>query len=222
MALVAPSILSADFSKLQEEIVAAEKAGADLIHIDVMDGVFVPNITIGQEVVKSIRKTTNLPFDVHLMIDSPERYLEDFSEAGADIITVHYEATLHLHRTVQSIKELGCKVGVSLNPATPVWLLEDIIEEVDLVLIMSVNPGFGGQSFIPSSLKKIRQLKEMIKDRGSKALIEVDGGIKEDNAKEVVEAGADILVMGSGFFGADDYGLLMDRLRKDIGPGKSI
>jgi ribulose-phosphate 3-epimerase len=187
-----------------------------------MDGVFVPNITIGQEVVKSIRKTTNLPFDVHLMIDSPERYLEDFSEAGADIITVHYEATLHLHRTVQSIKELGCKVGVSLNPATPVWLLEDIIEEVDLVLIMSVNPGFGGQSFIPSSLKKIRQLKEMIKDRGSKALIEVDGGIKEDNAKEVVEAGADILVMGSGFFGADDYGLLMDRLRKDIGPGKSI
>ncbi len=222
MALVAPSILSADFSKLQEEIVAAEKAGADLIHIDVMDGIFVPNITIGQEVVKSIRKTTNLPFDVHLMINSPERYLEDFSEAGADIITVHYEATLHLHRTIQSIKELGCKVGVSLNPATPVWLLEDIIEEVDLVLIMSVNPGFGGQSFIPSSLKKIRQLKEMIKDRGSKALIEVDGGIKEDNAKEVVEAGADILVMGSGFFGADDYGLLMDRLRKDIGPGKSI
>jgi ribulose-phosphate 3-epimerase len=222
MALVAPSILSADFSKLQEEIEAAERAGADLIHIDVMDGVFVPNITIGQEVVKSIRKTTKLPFDVHLMIDSPERYLEDFAEAGADIITVHYEATLHLHRTIQSIKELECKVGVSLNPATPVWLLEDIIEEVDLVLIMSVNPGFGGQSFIPSSLRKIRQLKEMIKDRGSGALIEVDGGIKEENAKEVVEAGADILVMGSGFFGADDYGLLMKRLRKDIGPGKSI
>ncbi len=217
MALIAPSILSADFTRLGEEIRAAEQAGADWIHVDVMDGMFVPNITIGQEVVRSIRKTTELPFDVHLMIEKPERYIKEFADAGSDIITVHYEASVHLHRTVQAIKEAGKKAGVSLNPSTPINLLDDILEEIDMVLIMSVNPGFGGQSFIPRAMEKIRMLKKEITDRGLDVIIEVDGGIKVDNARAVVEAGADVLVMGSGFFNSGDYVETVRRLRKEIG-----
>ena len=216
MVLIAPSILSADFGRLKEEIQAAQEAGADWIHVDVMDGIFVPNITIGQEVVKSIRRYTSLPFDVHLMIDRPERYIDDFAGAGADIITVHYEATVHLHRTVQAIKERGKKAGVSINPATPVSVLEDILSEVDLVLIMSVNPGFGGQRFIPFCLDKISRLRTMLKDRALNCLIEVDGGIKLENAREVAEAGADVLVMGSGFYGAEDYKELLQKLRQAL------
>lgn len=216
MVLIAPSILSADFGRLKEEIEAAAEAGADWIHVDVMDGLFVPNITIGQEVVKGISKYSQLPFDVHLMIERPERYIEDFAEAGADIITVHYEASLHLHRTVQAIKEMGKKAGVSINPATPVGVLEDILTEVDLVLIMSVNPGFGGQKFIPFCLQKIKKLRAMIEDRGLNCIVEVDGGIKLENAREVAQAGADVLVMGSGFYGADDYKALVEKLRKNL------
>ncbi len=216
MVLIAPSILSADFGRLKEEIKAAEEAGADWIHIDVMDGLFVPNITIGQEVVRGIREYTKLPFDVHLMIDRPERYIRDFAEAGSDIITVHYEASVHLHRTVQAIKEMGKKAGVSINPATPVSVLEDILEEVDLVLVMSVNPGFGGQKFIPFCLEKIKKLRKMIAERSHKCMIEVDGGVKLQNAREVALAGADVLVMGSGFYGAEDYGSLMAQLRNTL------
>jgi ribulose-phosphate 3-epimerase len=214
--IVAPSILSADFTRLGEEIKGAEEAGADWIHVDVMDGRFVPNITIGQEVVRSIRKSTTLPFDVHLMIVEPEKYIRDFAEAGSDYITIHYEASAHLHRTVQVIKELGKKAGVSINPATPVSVLEEILPDIDLVLIMSVNPGFGGQRFIPGSLKKIKRLRDMRYERGLKFLIEVDGGVKVDNAREVVDAGADALVMGSGFFGAEDYVELMKELRQRL------
>lgn len=216
MVLIAPSILSADFGRLKEEIQAAQQAGADWIHVDVMDGLFVPNITIGQEVVRAIRAYCSLPFDVHLMIDRPERYIRDFAEAGSDIITVHYEATAHLHRTVQAIKETGKKAGVSINPATPVSVLEDIIEELDLVLVMSVNPGFGGQRFIPFCLNKIKKLKTMIREKGIECLIEVDGGVKLENAREVAEAGADVLVMGSGFYGAEDYGILVQKLREKL------
>ncbi|NOX21092.1 MAG: ribulose-phosphate 3-epimerase [Nitrospirae bacterium] len=215
--IIAPSILSADFTRLGQEIKQAEEAGADWIHVDVMDGRFVPNITIGQEVVRSIRKSTTLPFDVHLMIVEPEKYIREFAEAGSDYITVHYEASVHLHRTVQVIKELGKKAGVSINPATPVSVLEDILPDIDLVLIMSVNPGFGGQRFIPGALEKIKKLRDMRFERGLNFIIEVDGGIKVDNAREVVDAGADALVMGSGFFGADDYKALMKELRKRLG-----
>ncbi len=213
MVMIATSILSADFTILGREIWDAEAAGADLIHVDVMDGHFVPNMTIGQEVIRAIRKTTRLPFDVHLMIEDPDRYIADFAGAGADIITVHQEATVHLHRTVQSIKEEGKKPGVSINPATPVRTLEEILPDLYLVLIMSVNPGFGGQRFIEGSLKKIETLKGMIDERNLDVLIEVDGGIKTDNASRIVKAGADILVMGSAFFHAEDYSALMKDLR---------
>ncbi len=211
--IIAPSILSADFTRLGEEIKSAEQAGADWIHVDVMDGRFVPNITIGQEVVRSIRKSTTLPFDVHLMIVEPEKYIKEFADAGSDYITVHYEATVHLHRTVQVIRELGKKAGVSINPATPVSVLEDILTDIDLVLIMSVNPGFGGQRFIPGALEKIKRLRDMRYERGLDFIIEVDGGVKVDNAREVVDAGANALVMGSGFYGAEDYKALMEELR---------
>lgn len=213
MALIAPSILSADFTILGEEIKRAEQAGADWIHVDVMDGRFVPNITIGQEVVRSIRRVTSLPFDVHLMIVEPERYIKEFAEAGSDYITVHYEASVHLHRTVQSIKEEGVWAGVSINPATPVMVLDEIIAELDLVLIMSVNPGFGGQRFIEGALGKISQLKRLRDEKGLDFLIEVDGGIKVDNAQRVIDAGADVLVMGSGFFNSSDYSEVVRRLR---------
>ncbi len=188
----------------------------DLIHVDVMDGHFVPNMTIGQEVVRGIRKTTTLPFDVHLMIEEPDRYIRDFAEAGADIITVHQEAAVHLHRTIQSIREEGKKPGVSINPATPVSVLEDILPDLYLVLIMSVNPGFGGQGFIPHCMEKIGKLRRMIRERNLDVLIEVDGGIKTSNLREVSDAGADILVMGSAFFGADDYGNLMNEIRERL------
>ena len=217
MVMIAPSILSADFTRLGEEIRKADEAGADMIHIDVMDGHFVPNISVGQEVVRGIRKATGLPFDVHLMIEDPDRYLSDFVNAGADMITVHLEATSHLYRTVQWIKESGKKAGVSINPATPVWSLENILSEVDLVLVMSVNPGFGGQCFIPQSIDKIRTLKRTIRERGLDVLIEVDGGVKIDNAREIADAGADILVMGSAFFDSEDYSEVVRRFRVENG-----
>ncbi len=211
---IAPSILSADFSRLGEEIRAVEAAGADLIHIDVMDGHFVPNITIGPLIVEAARRSTKLPLDVHLMISQPELFITDFARAGADFITVHVETVFHVHRLVQSIKELkGVKAGVSLNPATPLSSLDYLLEDLDLVLIMSVNPGFGGQSFIPSALDKIRQLRKRIDERGLRAIIEVDGGVKTDNAAAIVNAGADILVAGSAVFGSKDYGAAIRGIR---------
>lgn len=211
---IAPSILSADFSRLGEEIKAVEAAGADVIHVDVMDGHFVPNITIGPLVVQAARKVTKLPLDVHLMITNPELYVADFAKAGADYITVHVEASYHLERLVQSIKEhKGVKAGVSLNPATPLSSLDYILAEVDLVLIMSVNPGFGGQAFIPSALDKIAKLRKRIDTEGLKTVIEVDGGVKAENAAQIIEAGADILVAGSAVFGAKDYAAAIKAIR---------
>jgi len=202
MVKLAPSILSADFARLGEQVVEVAGAGADYIHVDVMDGHFVPNITIGPAVVASIRPLTTLPLDVHLMIEHPERYVAEFVKAGADIVTVHVEACSHLHRLVQMIKGLGVKAGVSLNPATPLSSIEEIIAHVDLVLIMSVNPGFGGQSFISSALPKIAGTRRILDDRKLNAELEVDGGITPDNAREIVEAGADILVAGNSVFKA--------------------
>ncbi len=211
---VAPSILSADFSRLGDEIRAVESAGADIIHVDVMDGHFVPNITIGPMIVEAARKVTKLPLDVHLMITNPELYIADFARAGADYITVHVETAFHLHRLVQSIKEhQGIKAAVSLNPATPLASLDYILEDVDMVLIMSVNPGFGGQAFIPSALGKIRELRERIDKLGLKTEIEVDGGVKPDNAAGIVKAGATILVAGSAVFGASDYAAAIRGIR---------
>ena len=200
MVKIAPSILSADFSKLGEEIKDVERGGADYIHVDVMDGHFVPNITIGPLIVDSIRPITKLPLDVHLMIENPDQYIEDFAKAGADYITVHVEACRHLHRTIHLIKSLGVKAGVVLNPATPVQLIEPIIEDVDMVLLMSVNPGFGGQKFISSVLSKIKQVKEMSEKKGLNLEIEVDGGVNEETALLCVEAGATVLVAGSAVF----------------------
>ncbi len=214
MTKLAPSILSADFLKLGEEIQAAEAAGADMLHIDIMDGHFVPNITIGSSIVQSIRKITSLPLDVHLMIEEPDKYLRDFIKAGADYLTVHYEASVHLHRTVQWIKESGVKAGVSLNPATPVWNLEHILPYTDLALLMSVNPGFGGQEFIPEVIEKIKILKKLLREKGLSTLIEVDGGVKIENAPEIISAGADILVMGSAFFNSKDYGTVIKQFRE--------
>lgn len=216
MVKIAPSILSADFLRLGDEIKAAESAGADMIHIDIMDGRFVPNITIGSFIVESIRKITKLPLDVHLMIEEPERYLQGFIKAGADFLTVHYEASTHLHRTIQCIKKANIKAGVSINPATPVWCLESILYDVDLVLLMSVNPGFGGQEFIPHTLEKIKKLKRLITEKAISVLIEVDGGINPDNVKMVTSAGADIIVMGSAFFNSEDYGKIIRQIRKVI------
>ncbi len=214
MTMLAPSILSADFLKLGEEIQAAEAAGADMLHIDIMDGHFVPNITIGPSIVQSIRKITSLPLDVHLMIEEPDKYLRDFIKAGADYLTVHYEASVHLHRTVQWIKESGIKAGVSLNPATPIWNLEHILPYTDLALLMSVNPGFGGQKFIPEVIEKIKILKKLLREKGLSTLIEVDGGVKIENAPEIISAGADILVMGSAFFNSKDYGTVIKQFRE--------
>ena len=201
MVKISPSILSADFSKLGEEIINVDKAGADFIHIDVMDGNFVPNISIGLPVIKSIRNKTEKVFDVHLMIENPSRYIDEFVDAGADIITIHYEAEKHIDRAIEYIKSKGVKVGVSLNPGTPTYVLKDIIEKLDLVLIMSVNPGFGGQKFIPYALNKIKEVKEMSLEVNKDLLIEVDGGVDKNNSKSIIEAGANVLVAGSAIFG---------------------
>ncbi len=214
--MMAPSILSADFSRLGEEVRAVEKAGADVIHVDVMDGHFVPNITIGPPVVSSLRKTTDLPLDVHLMITDADRYIDNFAKAGADWITVHVEACPHLHRTVGRIKDMGKKAGAVLNPATPLASLDEILGDVDLVMIMSVNPGFGGQSFIRSSIKKIKMLRKMIHERGLEVGIEVDGGIGPDTIAEVAGAGANIFVSGSAVFGVQDYAAVIGEM-KSIG-----
>jgi ribulose-phosphate 3-epimerase len=216
MVKIAPSILSANFLKLGEEIKEAEASGADILHIDIMDGHFVPNITIGPFIVEAIRKITSMPLDVHLMIEEPDKYLGDFVKAGADYLTVHYEACVHLHRVVHRIKEHGIKAGVSLNPATPVWCLEHILPDMDMALLMSVNPGFGGQVFIPQVIDKIRILKKLVRERGLSTLIEVDGGVKLDNAADVISAGADILVMGSAFFNSGGYGKVVKKFREIV------
>jgi ribulose-phosphate 3-epimerase len=215
MIKLAPSILSADFARLGEQVAEVARAGADYIHVDVMDGHFVPNITIGAPVVASIRPLTSLPLDVHLMIEHPERYISEFAKAGADIITVHVEACPHLHGTIKSIKELGVKAGVSLNPATPLSSIEEIIPHVDLILIMSVNPGFGGQSFIPATLPKITNLRKILNDRKVDAELEVDGGVTADNAPGIVKAGANVLVAGNSIFKAKEgISRALQRLRK--------
>jgi ribulose-phosphate 3-epimerase len=218
--VIAPSILSADFSRLGEEIRAVDAAGADWIHVDVMDGRFVPNITIGPLIVEAIRPITKKPLDVHLMIVEPEKYVEDFAKAGADHITVHAEhnASPHLHRTLCQIKELGKKSGVVLNPSTPLDLIEYVLEVCDLVLIMSVNPGFGGQSFIPAVLPKIRKLRSMCEERGLDPWIEVDGGLKENNTWQVLEAGANAIVAGSAVFKAKDYAKAIESIRHSKRP----
>jgi len=205
MRKLSASILSADFGRLADEVKAVEAAGADWIHVDVMDGHFVPNITIGPDVVRAIRRATSLPLDVHLMIEQPERYLREFVDAGADWLGVHVEATRHLHRVIQNIRELGVKASVSLNPATPLDSVELVLSEVDMVLFMSVNPGFGGQKFIRSALPKIRQCRKLLDERQLPVLIEVDGGVNRDTVDELVDAGVDVFVAGSAVFNGNDY-----------------
>ncbi|QZY57117.1 ribulose-phosphate 3-epimerase [Crassaminicella profunda] len=204
MVKIAPSILSANFGSLLEDIKKVEDGGADLLHIDVMDGHFVPNITIGPLILNSIKGKTKLSFDVHLMIENPDQYIPEFVKHGADIITVHVEACPHLHRTIQNIKSHGVKAAVSLNPATSLHTIEHILEDIDMVLLMSVNPGFGGQKFIPSVLEKIKTLRKMIDEKGLNVDIEIDGGVKLDNAYDIVKAGANILVAGSAIFNAEN------------------
>jgi ribulose-phosphate 3-epimerase len=215
MIKLAPSILSADFTRLGVQIAEVARAGADYIHVDVMDGHFVPNISIGAPVVASIRPVTSLPLDVHLMIEHPERYISDFVKAGADIITVHVEASPHLQSTIQAIKEQGARAGVSLNPPTPIGAVEEFLHHVDLVLIMSVNPGFGGQSFIPATLLRIAKMRKILDARGLSAELEVDGGINADNASDIVKAGANVLVAGNSIFRAEDgISMALQRLRE--------
>ncbi|WP_224983528.1 ribulose-phosphate 3-epimerase [Geomonas agri] len=214
MKKIAPSILSADFARLGEEIKAIETAGADYVHIDVMDGQFVPNITIGPLIVEAARRATTLPLDVHLMIVDPDRYIPDFAKAGSDIIVVHAEATNHLHRTIQLIKSFGKKAGVSLNPATPLNVLDYVMEELDLILLMTVNPGFGGQSFIEACIPKIQTLRATMDRRGVEAELEVDGGVKTDNIARIAHAGADVFVAGSAVFNSPDYAATIAELKR--------
>jgi ribulose-phosphate 3-epimerase len=202
--LIAPSLLSADFANLQAAVELVDRSAAPWLHLDVMDGVFVPNISFGLPVIKAIRTHTRKTFDVHLMIVEPQKYVQDFSDAGADVLTVHMEACTHLHRTVQTIKKAGMKAGVALNPHTPVSTLQDILADIDLVCLMSVNPGFGGQTFIPNTYAKITALREMIAARGANCLIEIDGGVGQNNAAELVKHGADVLVAGNSVFNAKD------------------
>ena len=216
MKLIAPSILSADGGRLNEEIAAVEKAGADWIHIDVMDGHFVPNITVGAAIIAALRKTTGLPLDVHLMIENPENYIEPFAAAGADIITVHVEAANHLHRTIDLIKKYGKKAGVSLNPATPLTQIEEIIPDIDLLIIMTVNPGFGGQQFIKNTLPKIAKAAKLLSALSNKPLLEVDGGVNLKNIKSIAQAGADVLVAGAAIFGSPDYKKTIAELKAAI------
>jgi ribulose-phosphate 3-epimerase len=212
--LIAPSFLSSDFSRIGEEVRAVEAAGADLLHLDVMDGHFVPNITIGPVVIEAVKRHARTPLDVHLMISDADRYLAAFAHAGADILTVHWEATPHLHRTLHAIKDLGVLAGVSINPATPVGVLAEVLDDVDLVLIMSVNPGFGGQSFIPHALDKVRVLRSILQSTTQPDLpIEVDGGVTADNAQQLCAAGADILVSGSALFKSGEYAAYIKALR---------
>lgn len=204
--ILSPSLLSSDFGRLTEELAALEAAGIKWVHWDVMDGRFVPNITYGQPVIGHMRKKSGLFFDVHLMVHEPERYLADFAKAGADMLVVHAEATNHLQRTLAEIRRLGCKAGVALNPHTPLSVLDYVLEDVDMVLVMSVNPGFGGQKFLPATYRKVRELREMIKARGLSVLIQVDGGVDPSNTAALVESGVDVLVSGSAFFGFPPYG----------------
>jgi ribulose-phosphate 3-epimerase len=216
MKLIAPSILSADFTRLADEIRAVEAAGADWIHADIMDGHFVPNISFGPMLVQAVRRTTRLPIDVHLMISEPDRYIAEFAKAGATYISVHVETCIHLNRTIQLIRDAGVRPGVVLNPGTPVESLRWIIEYVDLILVMSVNPGFGGQAFIPNSLDKIRALRELIAERGLKTLIEIDGGVSDQTIAAIAAAGADVFVAGSAIFGSRDYSATINSLRSKL------
>jgi len=213
MLKISPSILSADFANLGQEIQAIEKAGADYIHIDVMDGSFVPNITIGNEVVKSLRKISKLPYDVHLMVDNPDAHIKAFAEAGSDIITIHAEASTHLDRSIELIKSFGKKAGVSIVPSTSEDVLNYVLEKLDLILVMTVNPGFGGQKFLSSQLRKIENLRNKIEKCGKKIELEVDGGINDKTVKSVVDAGADVLVAGSFIFGSENYADAISKLR---------
>jgi ribulose-phosphate 3-epimerase len=219
---IAPSLLSANFANLAEEIRKVEEGGADLLHVDVMDGHFVPNITIGPPVIQSLKAVTRIPLDVHLMIEHPEDFFEEFRQAGADILTIHQEVCHHLHRSIQAIKEKGMRAGVAINPSTPVHILDCILPEVDQIVIMSVNPGFGGQQFIPFALSKIRELRDMIRQAGldDKVSILVDGGIKLDNCLSVVQAGADIIVLGSGIFHTPDPAATVKKVRGLVGMGQ--
>jgi len=217
MKLIAPSILSADFSRLGDEIKAVESAGADWIHADVMDGHFVPNITMGPLIVEAIRRVTSLPIDVHLMIENPDNYIPAFAEAGASLISVQVEASIHLNRSVQLIRECGARPGVVLNPSTPIQTLEWIIENVDYVLIMSVNPGYGGQSFIKNSLDKVRTLRQLIQRKKLKTMIEIDGGVSQQTIADIAAAGVDAFVAGSAIFGSRDYQATINAFREKIG-----
>jgi ribulose-phosphate 3-epimerase len=219
---IAPSILSADFTRLGEQIAVVEGAGASLVHVDVMDGHFVPNLTIGPFIVEWVRKATRLPIDAHLMIENPDAFIEPFARAGADMISVHPEASCHLHRTIHAIRQAGCQAGVVLNPATPLSAIEEVVGDVDYVLLMSVNPGFGGQRFIPASLDKLRRLRSLLRAHGARARIEIDGGISADNAGAVTAAGAEILVAGSAIFGAPDPAAALHRLVQAAASGEQM